>query len=101
MITTLEEAKTHLRVQHDAEDDLIVALIEAAEDHVSRYLERSLPWTDESGAEVPVPGSVRAAILLIVGDLYANREGRFVGVSQSDNPAVRMLLAPYRANLGA
>jgi hypothetical protein len=101
MITTIEEAKTHLRVQHDAEDDLIAGLIEAAEDHVFRYLERSLPWIDDDGVEAPVPGSVRAAILLIVGDLYANREGRFVGVSQSDNPAVRMLLAPYRVNLGA
>lgn len=97
---TLSEAKAHLRVDHDAEDDLIRGLIDAAEDYVSRYLERPLPWEDDEGAEVPLPASVRAAILLIVGDLYANREGRFVGTTQTDNPAVQMLLGPYRLGMG-
>jgi len=97
---TLSEAKAHLRVDHDAEDDLISGLIDAAEDYVSRYLERPLPWEDEDGHPVPVPAAVRAAILLIVGDLYANREGRFVGTTQTDNPAVQMLLGPYRLGMG-
>lgn len=97
---TLSEAKAHLRVDHDAEDDLISGMIDAAEDYVSRYLERPLPWEDDEGAEVPLPASVKAAILLIVGDLYAHREGRFVGTTQTDNPAVQMLLGPYRLGMG-
>jgi uncharacterized phiE125 gp8 family phage protein len=42
-----------------------------------------------------VPAAIKAAILLVTGDLYANREGRFVGVTQTDNPAVRSLLAAH------
>lgn len=47
------------------------------------------------GAAADVPAPIRAAILLIIGDLYANREG------QSDraitvNPTVDNLLRPYR-----
>lgn len=99
-VLTLPEVKAHLRVDHDAEDVLISGMIDAAEDYVSRYLERPLPWEDEDGRPVPVPASVKAAILLIVGDLYANREGRFVGTTQTDNPAVQMLLGPYRLGMG-
>jgi hypothetical protein len=42
-----------------------------------------------------MPAPVRCAVLLIVGDLYANREGSLVG-SVSDNPTVQRLLWPYR-----
>ena len=99
-VLTLPEVKAHLRVDHDAEDVLISGMIDAAEDYVSRYLERPLPWEDEDGRPVPVPAAVRAAILLIVGDLYAHREAQFVGTSHAENPAVMRLLAPYRTNMG-
>lgn len=43
--------------------------------------------------------AVKAAIKLIVGDLYENREGKIVGMAQSDNPTVMRLLHPYRVYL--
>lgn len=53
-----------------------------------------LTVTYQAGYET-VPSDIRAAILLLVGDLYTNREAsidsRVIG-----NPAVRMLLDPYR-----
>jgi uncharacterized phiE125 gp8 family phage protein len=48
----------------------------------------------EAAAEVPAP--IRAAILLVLGDLYANREAQIVGTITSENPTVKALLAPFR-----
>jgi uncharacterized phiE125 gp8 family phage protein len=44
---------------------------------------------------INVPGPIRAAILLVVGDLYKNREAQ-VSERMRDNPAVDLMLAPYR-----
>jgi len=41
------------------------------------------------------PNAVRQAILLMVGDLYENREGQISGQVQ-ENKTVKMLLAAYR-----
>lgn len=43
-----------------------------------------------------VPQAIRSAILLIVGDLFENREAAVVGVSRADNPAVSRLLFPFK-----
>lgn len=52
-------------------------------------------FTAGYGAASAVPGSIKAAILLLVGHWYANREA--VGESMSELPmAVDALLAPYR-----
>lgn len=42
-----------------------------------------------------VPARLKAAILLIVGDLYANREAK-QGTDLATNPTVNRLLWPYR-----
>lgn len=42
-----------------------------------------------------VPAAIKAALLLMVGDLYASREGVIVGTISSENPTVKALLAPY------
>ena len=39
-------------------------------------------------------------MLLIIGDLYENREGQFIGVSQATNPMVEKLLHFHRKGLG-
>lgn len=51
------------------------------------------------GAASAVPAPIKAAILLMVGDLYENREDTVVGVSLDARPLPRgvdALLAPYR-----
>jgi hypothetical protein len=92
---TLEQAKAHLRVDHDHEDALIYEYIDAATAHAEDFCKRPFSGTDEAGAPVTMPAPVRCAVLLIVGDLYANREGSLMG-SVSDNPTVQRLLWPYR-----
>jgi hypothetical protein len=43
-----------------------------------------------------VPGAVRAATLLLVADLYENREASTVATLK-ENPAITRLLWPHRA----
>ena len=43
-----------------------------------------------------VPASLKAAILLIVGNLYAHRETTVAGVTLADSGAIEMLCRPYR-----
>lgn len=45
-----------------------------------------------------VPAPLKAAVLLLVGDMYANREAK-QGQDVSDNPTVDRLLYPYRMML--
>lgn len=49
-------------------------------------------FTAGYGAASDVPGAIKAAILLIVGDLYKNRDSG----EPKPNAAVDMLLTPYR-----
>lgn len=85
---TLEEAKLHMRVDHDEEDGYIMGLVAAAETHVANFLGDGLPD--------PMPAPIKAAVLLLVGDLYANRE--FQGeTTLTTGSTYSMLLAPYRS----
>lgn len=98
---TLDEVKLHLRVDHDAEDALLLHYIEAAHDQVEQFLGRAVPWDVTSASPEGIyPAAVKSAELMIIGGLYAYREDRFVGTIQTNNPAVMMLLFPYRVGLG-
>lgn len=85
---TLEEAKEHLRVAHDLEDALIQTYLDAALQHVAIYLGDDLPD--------PLPKPIEAAVLLLMADLYLNRE-RQVDRVLSENSAYALLLNPYRS----
>ena len=85
---TVDEAKLHMRVDHDAEDEYIEGLILAAETHIGMYLGDDLPD--------PMPAPVKAAVLLLVGDLYENRE-RQGDRTLTEGTAYTLLLAPYRS----
>ncbi|WP_312723978.1 head-tail connector protein [Stutzerimonas kunmingensis] len=100
-VLTLEEIKAHLRVDGSAEDAQLLAISEAAQDYATQYLGRSaIPWNDDAGNPVPVPASVRAAILLVVGDLYENREDNVIGTIVGRIGAIERLLHFYRVGLG-
>ncbi|MDR2138262.1 MAG: head-tail connector protein [Tannerella sp.] len=74
MYVTLAEAKRHLLVDGAfTDDDLYIAgLVDVAEDAVEKHLDRRLEsLTDAAGG---LPPAVKSAILLLTGNLYANRE---------------------------
>lgn len=82
-LVSLARAKDHLRVDHDADDAHIEFLSEAAGDAVLRYLKSAAQaWTDSAGDVLTdsagdplhVPFAAQAAALLLLAELYKNRE---------------------------
>ena len=86
---TLAEAMLHLRVDEDLVTVEIEAMMATAKAHIENYLERTFP----EGEEVPAP--VKSAALLLVGDLYENREAQGEAAFYS-NRTYQQLLNPYR-----
>lgn len=83
---TLAETKLHIRVDGDDEDAAITAMIEAAEAAVLDYLDVD---------ELPEAMPVHAAVLMLVGSLYENRES-LTDRPLTGNPLFERLLNPYR-----
>lgn len=73
MYITLSEAKKHLQIDPDYKDDdsYIIYLIQVAEDAVAQHLDVALADLLENGL---LPKAVTHSILLLIGNLYANRE---------------------------
>lgn len=73
MYLTLEQTKKHLLIDEGftADDQYIQDLITVAEDSVSKHLDIALEELEEGGN---LPPSIIHAMLLMVGNLYANRE---------------------------
>lgn len=110
-----ELARQHLRLDDDPEgaESLTLPLYVAAAEQAARdYIDRQV-FADESAlAAALMDGSagtgaivanhaIRAAMLLILGHLYANREDVVAGVSVAELPmGSRALLAPYRQGMG-
>lgn len=84
---TIADAKQHLRVMHDLEDDLIQLYMDAAAGHVAAYLGDDLPD--------PMPEPIQAAVLLLTADLYVNRERQADRILH-ESTAYALLLNPYR-----
>lgn len=87
---TVARTKLHLRIDHNDENELIEELIEAATEATADYL-------NMTAAEVlaTMPAPVNAAILLLIGDLYENRELQADRQLYS-NDTYERLLNPYR-----
>ena len=75
MIVTVDEVKTHLRIQHDEEDDYIAGLIAQAQTAAEDYCRVSFePEPDEEGNVCEVPQPVRLAVILMTSFYYENRD---------------------------
>ena len=93
---SITEAKLHLRVTSTDEDALINVYISAVTDNIKSYLNRDIPVDNLNN----VPASIKAAALLMIGDLYENRESQIIGQSIIENAAAKNLLYPHRKDIG-
>jgi len=87
---SLSETKLHLRVDASEDDVLIGALIDAATAATADYLDNASIVMDGTA-----PAPVKAATLLLVADLHANREAQTERPLHA-NQAYERLLSPYR-----
>lgn len=101
-VVTLAEAKAHLRVEGVTDDTIIQLYIDAATARIINYLNQPIPGSTDSPVS-PTPAPIKASSLLIIGDLYENREEQIaasgIGVLVK-NPAAINMLYPYRVNIG-
>ena len=88
MIVTVDEVKTHLRIQHDEEDGYLESLIRQAQATAEDYC---LVQFSE-----PAPEPVRLAILLFVSHYYENRDNPDRVMYATMRVAFENLLYPYR-----
>ena len=118
MYVTIDQAKTHLRVDTDADDLDIRLKIQAASSAVKNYLKSASPFEpirdanddpfydsndelevalDDNSASI-VKYEVQAAVLIMVGEWYKNREaGQDGGMGMGYLPEpVIALLYPIR-----
>lgn len=103
-ITTLAEAKLHLRVDSNAEDALIQIYLNASEKSVSNYLARTL-YATSAGSDATglvIDDAVKSAILLQTATIYENREPAEVAQVQGLQipNVIKWLLDPYRLGMG-
>lgn len=105
MLLDLATVKLHLRVDDSAEDALIGLYVTAAEEFAMQFLGRTIYATELAQgldtAGIVINPAIQAALLLIVGHLYANREDVLAGVSVAQLPnGAQYLLQPYRIGMG-
>ena len=108
-LVTLAQAKAHLRVTSDYEDSDIALKLSAATQMAVVYLDRDV-FVSQQDLDAAVTAEaltkpcpmvatdmVRAGILLLLGDLYANSEDVVTGTITSQLPTgARACLQPLR-----
>lgn len=105
---SLDMAAKHCRADLAEEGDLLALYLGAAEQTAVDYLGRQI-YADQTALDTAVTAltagdfpllvndAIRAAILLTLGHLYANREDVIVGLSAAEMPrGARDLLRPHR-----
>lgn len=88
MILSVDEVKTHLRIQQDEEDAYLEGLIRQSQAAAEDFCRVSF------GDEAPEP--VRLAVLLMVSHYYENRDNPDRQVYLAMRTAFENLLYPHR-----
>ena len=97
MIVSVDEVKTHLRIQHNEEDAYIAGLIAQAQTAAEDYCRVEFePEPDEDGSVPVIPEPVRLAILLMTSFYYENRDIPDMTTYKAMRMAFDSLLYPYR-----
>lgn len=112
MLITLDEAVAHVRSELGIEDAMITLYTRAAEQSAMDYLNRQV-FADKAALDEAVTAgtagvnplvvnyAIKAAILLTLGHLHANREDVVAGQSVAQIPmGARSLLRPHRIGNG-
>lgn len=95
MYITIEQAKKHLNIDDEfiLDDLYILDLISVAEDAISGHLNIAL---DELEAGGQLPPAIIHAMLLMIGNLYANREPISYGIMAKVPLSYEYLLGLYK-----
>ena len=108
VLVTLTRAKKHLNLLHDDDDEIVGVYLAAAETIITEYIDRVIygpvddsppgaPPSDDDGTAIEVTPAIQAAVLLLMAELYENREADPESNGDAVLPrTVRALLAPYR-----
>ena len=88
MKVSLEELKTHLRVEHEEEDAYLSMLLRVAEAAAEDFCKTTFKWS--------LPQPVRLAVLLHASHFYLYREESNEEAHKAMRQAFRALLWPYR-----
>jgi hypothetical protein len=98
----LAQARKHLRLDPDDTDAMVELYLQAAMDRVEQYIQAPLLRNVAAAGQpesVAIPFSLKAAVLLYLGDLWENREAS-VDHKLEENRAAVALMAPFRTQLG-
>ena len=90
MIVTVDEVKTHLRIEHDEEDGYIGDLIRQAQAEAEDYCRVSFETMENP------PDPVRLAVILMTSFYYENRDIPDMTTYKATRMACDSLLYPYR-----
>ena len=97
MIVTLNEIKTHLRIQHDEEDAYLELLIRQAQAAAEDYCRMSFDEAPDTEGNIPeAPEPVRLAVTLMASFYYENRDIPDMTTYKAMRMAFDSLLYPYR-----
>lgn len=88
MIVSVDELKSHLRIQHDEEDSLLESLLLQAQAAANDFCRT------EYDTEAPEP--VRLAVLLMASHFYENRDNSDKAAFMTMQMAFHALLYPHR-----
>ena len=90
MIVSVEEVKSHLRIENDEEDELIESLIKQAQGAAEDFCRVSFDESD------PVPEAAKLAVLLMVSHYYEERDNPDMTIYHTMREAFENLLYPHR-----